>query len=257
MMRRSCMFAGMLIRRAVTTARAAAFLAGPQVHPLGANLHALLALASFRMFYRCDGPNMFAGCVGHCCSFSLMIHTRKASGNRIRVGAGGGRRDNNTFHSGVDDCEKTNTLCDLVAHGLKCTSLKRSLVGYSNRIFKLPVNGLRCERRIVLSRTNVIQRNNEIESLRRKVCEGSLRILGCRSSNQPKARECLLQPWQLAIGTRQVEAALADFDKAVEITPCNAMAFNNRGIAKLGLGDMEGAVADFNRAIKLNPEHPE
>ena len=116
MMRRSCMFAGMLIRRAVTTTRTAAFLAGPQVHPLRANLHALLALSTFRMFYRCDGPNMFASGVGHCSSFSLMIHTRKASGNRIRVGAGGGSRDNNAFHSGVDDCEKTNTLSDLVAH---------------------------------------------------------------------------------------------------------------------------------------------
>jgi len=35
------------------------------------------------------------------------------------------------------------------------------------------------------------------------------------------------------------------------------MAYNNRGIARLGKGDVDGAVADFRRAIKIDPEHPE
>jgi Flp pilus assembly protein TadD len=35
------------------------------------------------------------------------------------------------------------------------------------------------------------------------------------------------------------------------------MAYNNRGIVKLGKGDVEGAIADFDRAIKLNPRKPE
>ena len=54
-----------------------------------------------------------------------------------------------------------------------------------------------------------------------------------------------------------MDAALSDFDRALESDPDYVMAYNNRGIAKLGEGDIEGAVADFDRAIEANANRPE
>ena len=54
-----------------------------------------------------------------------------------------------------------------------------------------------------------------------------------------------------------VESALGDFDRALESDPEYVMAYNNRGIAKLGKGDIEGALADFDQAIKANANRPE
>ena len=59
------MFAGVLIRRAVATQRHAALLAGSQMHPLRADLHALCALAAVRKFDGRDGGKMDATSVGH------------------------------------------------------------------------------------------------------------------------------------------------------------------------------------------------
>src|SRR5207244_6618479 len=47
---------GMLVRRAVAAARAAALLAGAQMEPARADLHALLALVPFGLF---DGVDRF------------------------------------------------------------------------------------------------------------------------------------------------------------------------------------------------------
>ena len=33
------------------------------------------------------------------------------------------------------------------------------------------------------------------------------------------------------------------------------MAYYNRGVAKASLGDMHGAIKDFNKAIELNPQY--
>jgi hypothetical protein len=43
-------FAGVLVRRAVAAERNAAFLAGAQMYPVVADLHALRAFAAFRLF---------------------------------------------------------------------------------------------------------------------------------------------------------------------------------------------------------------
>ena len=50
------------------------------------------------------------------------------------------------------------------------------------------------------------------------------------------------------------KAALADYDKAVELNPEDADAFN-RGAAKDALDDHKGAIADHNKARELNPQH--
>jgi len=51
----------------------------------------------------------------------------------------------------------------------------------------------------------------------------------------------------------QSERAIEDYDKAIELNPGLAMAYNNRGNAYYALGQSERAIADYDKAITLNP----
>jgi len=51
-----------------------------------------------------------------------------------------------------------------------------------------------------------------------------------------------------------LDAAMADLNKALEINPELALAYSNRGGAYLNLGNYEAAMADFNKALEINPE---
>jgi tetratricopeptide (TPR) repeat protein len=53
-----------------------------------------------------------------------------------------------------------------------------------------------------------------------------------------------------------VQGALADFNRAIEIDPKYAIAYYGRGfLAVEKLQDLQGALADFNRAIELDPNN--
>ena len=52
---------------------------------------------------------------------------------------------------------------------------------------------------------------------------------------------------------RQFEAALADFNKAIELNPTNAPAYNNRGWTEFLKGDFHSSIDDATHAIQLNP----
>jgi len=52
-----------------------------------------------------------------------------------------------------------------------------------------------------------------------------------------------------------LDGAIADFSRAIELDPKHAVAYYNRGIAKQAKGDLDGAIADFSRAIELDPKH--
>jgi len=52
-----------------------------------------------------------------------------------------------------------------------------------------------------------------------------------------------------------LDGAIADFSRAIELDPKYAIAYNNRGIAKDDKGDLDGAIGDYNRAIELDPKH--
>ena len=54
-----------------------------------------------------------------------------------------------------------------------------------------------------------------------------------------------------------LDAALADFGRAIELDPRCAEAFNNRGVVRLARGDLDGARTDFDEAIGLNPCYAE
>jgi tetratricopeptide (TPR) repeat protein len=50
--------------------------------------------------------------------------------------------------------------------------------------------------------------------------------------------------------------AIEDFTRAIEIKPDDIMAYNNRGSAYAQQGDYIQAISDFTKAIGLNPNDP-
>ena len=59
-----------------------------------------------------------------------------------------------------------------------------------------------------------------------------------------------------AVDAHRMEArilALAEFGKALALAPNNPKALNNRGTALAALGQREAAVADFERALDRDP----
>ncbi|MCB2220319.1 MAG: tetratricopeptide repeat protein [Bacteroidetes bacterium] len=54
-----------------------------------------------------------------------------------------------------------------------------------------------------------------------------------------------------------MQGALQDFSRAIELNPEYTMAYNNRGIIKGSMQDFKGALDDFNKAVELEPEYAE
>ena len=50
------------------------------------------------------------------------------------------------------------------------------------------------------------------------------------------------------------DAAIEDYNNALELNPKYVQAYINRGITKNSLGDTNGAIEDYSNAIQLNPE---
>ena len=53
---------------------------------------------------------------------------------------------------------------------------------------------------------------------------------------------------------KKPEDAIASYDQAIRLKPDFAEAYNNRGIARVVLGDPEAAIADYGQAIRLRPD---
>jgi len=58
-----------------------------------------------------------------------------------------------------------------------------------------------------------------------------------------------------AKGKGDLDGAIADFTKAIEVRPDYAEAYNLRGLAKQAKGNLDGAVEDFTKAIEINPDY--
>ena len=54
---------------------------------------------------------------------------------------------------------------------------------------------------------------------------------------------------------RQYDAAIGEYNKALEMNPTNALAYYNRSVAYTSTGQYDKAVKDCNSALQLNPEH--
>ena len=56
---------------------------------------------------------------------------------------------------------------------------------------------------------------------------------------------------------REYEAALADYEVALNLDPDRASAWNSRGNCLLELNRLDNALFSFEQATKLDPENPE
>ncbi len=54
---------------------------------------------------------------------------------------------------------------------------------------------------------------------------------------------------------KDLNGAIDEYNKAIEIDPNNSLAFYKRGATKHLLGNYQGSIADYNTAIKLNPHN--
>ena len=59
--------------------------------------------------------------------------------------------------------------------------------------------------------------------------------------------------WHRATANVELEAALEDCDRGLEIAPQIAAIADSRGLVKLRLGRLDEAIADYDKAIELNP----
>ena len=50
-----------------------------------------------------------------------------------------------------------------------------------------------------------------------------------------------------------LDGAIDDYTKTIEIDPRHANAYNNRGNARQAKGDLDGTIADWTKAIEINP----
>ncbi|MDP7035318.1 MAG: tetratricopeptide repeat protein, partial [Planctomycetota bacterium] len=53
-----------------------------------------------------------------------------------------------------------------------------------------------------------------------------------------------------------IDGAIEDYSKAIEIDPKFAGAYSNRGGARQAKGDPDGAIEDYNKAIEIDPKNP-
>ena len=51
------------------------------------------------------------------------------------------------------------------------------------------------------------------------------------------------------------KGAIQDYDKAIELNPNSAYAYNNRGYAKFQLQEDYQAIEDYDKAIELDPNY--
>src|SRR5436305_1148236 len=77
-----------------------------------------------------------------------------------------------------------------------------------------------------------------------------------RQASQPNLKEAnAYNKRGIAKGVKgDIDGAIADFTRAIELDPKYGTAYNNRGLAKKNKGDLDGAVADCTRAIEVDPK---
>ena len=76
--------------------------------------------------------------------------------------------------------------------------------------------------------------------------------LAASATTQP-SEEGYLNSAQSKLRLDDFDGAIADFDRAIELNPNDAVAIKNRGNAKSSKNDKNGAMADYLRAIELKP----
>ena len=81
-------------------------------------------------------------------------------------------------------------------------------------------------------------------------------LVGCATTEEIKETDpvALLNQGRALLKEGQHDRAIACFNKAIEINPVYAKAYNNRGIAYAKSKDQHNkAISDFNKVIEINP----
>jgi len=49
-----------------------------------------------------------------------------------------------------------------------------------------------------------------------------------------------------------LDLAITDFDRAIELDPADALAYINRGFAYAEIGDLDRAIADYTEVLRIS-----
>ena len=86
---------------------------------------------------------------------------------------------------------------------------------------------------------------------------GAIADYGRAIELDPKSADAFWNRGALKKEKRDFDGAIADLNRAIELNPNNYDYFNDRGIAKRGKGDNDGAIADYTKSIELDPKKGE
>ena len=68
----------------------------------------------------------------------------------------------------------------------------------------------------------------------------------------PKADDFFIQGGE-KYQKEDYQGAIAAYERAIQLNPNYALAYNSRGAARYKLGDKQGAIDDYSRALRINP----
>jgi tetratricopeptide (TPR) repeat protein len=81
---------------------------------------------------------------------------------------------------------------------------------------------------------------------------------GLLNIDVPAAEYYRLFDTALALGAKgQYDAAIAEWTKAMELSPGDPKAHNNRGVALVGKGSLDAGIDEFRKAMEIRPEYAE
>jgi len=74
------------------------------------------------------------------------------------------------------------------------------------------------------------------------------------TNQQPETAEAINNRGVAKRKQGDLDGALADFNKVIEMKPDAVGAYNNRGHVKQAKGDFDGAIVDYSKVIDLKPD---
>lgn len=89
----------------------------------------------------------------------------------------------------------------------------------------------------------------------KKDIQGAIQDFDKAIELNPKNPELYLNRGYIKQLTNDLKGALADYNNALSINPRFAFAYNNRGVLKVALNDIQGAMDDYAKAIELNGKY--
>ena len=80
-------------------------------------------------------------------------------------------------------------------------------------------------------------------------------IFSIAESSKKESAYSLYKQGNTKLDTGDINGAISDYTKAIEINPNYSDAYVNRGVAKGNSGDNAGAISDYSKAIKIDQSY--